>query len=524
MAYAPDNDGFSIHDVKCPSCNGPLSLPGNANAVVCPFCGSTVHVSYGATNQNDGPSGVEPDGTIRDRGTGYGLFRARVGAGWHVSATALQGTGSSSRPHIPQVELRDHAGSIVSLSAGEAGTRRSAGFSALMGMYGGHLSGIDRANYADVPDPQALADAAASRVAMSVGASGLKFTRQLACPDLESKKQRALARFQRLAQAQGASVANPFIGVVLRVYDCSHDGKPCKIAVCVALSATKDGMGIGEGFTGVAEGLGGLVEGIGSLFGGGNQPTRQSGQPVQTADSFGGAMDFFMGGGLMGKMKRDRAASQMQTTTMTQGAPSTSPNQQQIQSGVLAGQPGWCSPDFATYVSGGTIYWSVDAIATFVASADAFESQFESMFLPLVDSLEMHPDVENLALQVAMQEAGQIGQATQTQLAQNQAAFNAQQAAHRQQQAAFDAYNQSISDARNAHHQQFMASSQAQAGHSAPDYSEAIRGVNTYTTSDGREVELSVHADRAYENQAGDVIGATGGFDPGANWSEIPRT
>ena len=69
-----------------------------------------------------------------------------------------------------------------------------------------------------------------------------------------------------------------------------------------------------------------------------------------------------------------------------------------------------------------------------------------------------------------------------------------------------------------------MSSSQAQFDHHAPDFSEAIRGVNTYTTSDGREVEVSVHADRAFENQAGDVIGTSNSFEPGASWTEIPRT
>ena len=127
-------------------------------------------------------------------------------------------------------------------------------------------------------------------------------------------------------------------------------------------------------------------------------------------------------------------------------------------------------------------------------------------------------------MQAVVQEAAQINQSTQTQLSQNQAAFQAQQAAHRQQQAAFDSYNQSISDARDSRHRQFMSSSNAQFQRSAPDFSEAIRGVNTYTTSDGREVELSVHADHAWENQAGDVIGTSGSADPGASWTEIPRT
>ena len=103
-------------------------------------------------------------------------------------------------------------------------------------------------------------------------------------------------------------------------------------------------------------------------------------------------------------------------------------------------------------------------------------------------------------------------------------------AANRQQQAAFDAQFASWQANSDAQHAAFRARTNAQfnsgsgyGGASAPDYSEAIRGVNTFMTSDGREVELDVSASRAYENRAGDVIGGSGGFDPGADWNEIPR-
>ena len=166
-------------------------------------------------------------------------------------------------------------------------------------------------------------------------------------------------------------------------------------------------------------------------------------------------------------------------------------------------------------------------MATFVAPASSFDTQLKSTFIPMVSTLQIHPDVENLTIQVVQQEKAQIQAATQGQLARNQQMFQAQQAAYHQQQAAFDSYNAAWQARSDAHHQQFRAATNAQfntpAGGAAADFSEAIRGVNTYTTSDGREVEVSVRADRAYENQAGDVIGASGGFEPGADWTEIPR-
>ncbi|MBR0137663.1 MAG: hypothetical protein IJM15_04570 [Erysipelotrichaceae bacterium] len=42
-------------------------------------------------------------------------------------------------------------------------------------------------------------------------------------------------------------------------------------------------------------------------------------------------------------------------------------------------------------------------------------------------------------------------------------------------------------------------------------YSEAIRGVNTYTNSYGQNVDVSVAADHIYENRYGDVYGVSGG-------------
>ena len=58
------------------------------------------------------------------------------------------------------------------------------------------------------------------------------------------------------------------------------------------------------------------------------------------------------------------------------------------------------------------------------------------------------------------------------------------------------------------------------------NYSEAIRGVNTYTGLDGRPVEVSVVADHVYQNQYGDTFGVSGNaLDPELankiNWTEI---
>lgn len=587
--YSQNQTGFHMNEAKCPECSAPLRIPPDAEWATCSYCGTTVHVTYPRQQ-----TGVEPDGTIRDRSTGYGLFRVKSATGFSVTGTSLQRMGSVSRPYVAQVQLQDRAGGTVDLRMGDAGTRNSAGMNALLGMYGGHLAGVSTVNYADVPDPLALADATAGRAASGMGATGLRFERQLAYPNLEAKYQKSYELFQEAARSEGAHIANPFIAVVLRTYEFACNGQPWKAAVYVELGAVKDAMGIDGGLgAGMLGGLGDLMGSIGGLFGGGNSmgglPNPFGGQLTSSVqveaqdDQYSGVVGFLRGGGLVGKMKRDRDAAQAQAMRQ-QAAPQQvwqqpvasqqawqQPGQpmQQAYPGQQAyapaqgqfGQPGqfgsqdqfgqsgqfgqqayapaqgqspaqqagpqapaWCMPDMAEYTKGGTIYWNVAVIATFVAPADDFDKQLQSAFLPLVSGIEIHPDVVSLSRNVSKQETAAVQQATQSQLARNQAAFEAQQAAVRQQQAAFDSYNQSVMAASDARHRQFMESSRAQFDHHAPDYSEAIRGVNTYTTSDGREVQISVQADRAYENQAGDVIGTSGSFDPGANWTEIPRT
>ena len=60
------------------------------------------------------------------------------------------------------------------------------------------------------------------------------------------------------------------------------------------------------------------------------------------------------------------------------------------------------------------------------------------------------------------------------------------------------------------------------------NFSEAIRGVNTYTDTNGKDFEFSNHADHVYTNQYGDHIGVSGtALDDETvsklNWTEVHK-
>ena len=530
-ANQPAGTGTCVY-ITCPRCSATLKLSG-FGLVACPKCSAKLSVAaptvtvideaptdaaaaQAQPSQSPSPapepsptpadSGFEPDGTIRDRASGIGLFRTRGLSGWSVTGTSLFRGTSGSRPYVGQADLRDQAGGILQLRMGDAGCRQSEGMKAMMRMYGGHLAGIDTTNYADMPDPIIATDVAARNLATALQATDLLFNRQIELPNLASMQQDAYNRFQQAAQASGGAIlSDPLAAAVLRTYTFQRDGKPWKMASFTRLEAIKDASGVGDGFAGIAGDIGNAVgdflNGAGNfldeLFGGKRPPQQaQQWQPQQT--------------------------QQVQSQQPQGQQPSRAQMQQQLSGGVT-----WCVPEFTAYDQNGTIFWSITVQATFAAPADDFDAQFGHGVAPLMATFLPHPDIDRISADVARQEAARIQQATQGQLAANQSAFQAQQAAHRQQQAAFDAYNQSISAARDAHHQQFRAATNAQfdtpSSGGAADFSEAIRGVNTYVTSDGREVEVSVGADRAYENQAGDVIGWNSAFDPGTDWTELPK-
>ena len=404
---------------------------------------------------------------------GTGLFVVTLPSDWSVRDSGIR--REAARPFNPHVQLSNGRGASIHLFQGDTGMRLSAGMKAAMAAYGAALAGADETNYAEVPNPIKLADDYVADIVRRVGASDLRLTGTLDAPDLAARRQEALALFQENARAGGgAIVCDPLAAEVLRTYRFMLNGELTGFAVHVRLYATKDGSG---------------VENL---------------NPMGLAANVGSAL-----GGLF----RKRKAAKSSAAANGSGRPSRDTR--------------WSQPDFDSYVDGGTIYWEVVGIATLSAPATTFDEALGEAFLPLVRSYGLHADVRGMALGDTRRQAGRMQQATNHEIQANNMRTQASMAAARQAQAAADArFDQWMRDS-DAHHAAFRERTNAAfntaAGGSAPDFSEAIRGVNTYRTSDGREVEVDVSADRAWENQAGDVIGTEGSFEPGYDWTEIPR-
>lgn len=415
---------------------------------------------------------------VRDD-NGKGLFVVTLPSTWKLKNAHIM-TGSGSRPYAPHARFTSEDGVAgIVLEVGDAGMQLSASMKATMAVYGTALVGVDRTNYAPMPDPRVLADYRMRKMAEGLAESGIALVREVGCSRLDALRNIAQQEFTRAAQSTGGTtLKDPWACELTRIYEFTYKGTVWNLASYVRMYAMRDGSGVDM------LNPAGLMSGIGSAL-----------------------------GGLFSKNR----GQERQPTRVTRPSMPTGPN-----------QATWCTSDYETYKNTGTIYWAVSGLSQFHTTKERFEAAYRQAFLPLVMDYKLHPDVIAMSNAYGQRQAAAIQQATSQQINRMNMQTQAMLAANRQQQAAFDAQLASWRANSDAHHAAFRARTNAQfnsgyGGTSAPDFSEAIRGVNTFMTSDGREVELDVSADRAYENQAGDVIGGSGGFDPGADWNEIPR-
>lgn len=530
--------GGGLTKVECPACGGPLDIPEGAALVTCEYCGSSIRVRE--PERHDMPRNIGPDGAIRDPATGMGLFKVDVPDDWSCISASVTQTATTSQPLVPRAILRGPGGAMAEVELGEAGDALDGPTKALLAMGGRHLAGIDRTNYAEMPDPVALARHLAEAKAAE---AGLSLTREHGLEEpplerLEGVRQVALRQGQEAGRRAGGMVTDDALcAEVIRRYDAEADGQPWGMAVAVRLVASRYGLG------GMGAQVGDMMGGLGSMVGGFGDMLRgafgQASGGVPSQQQGGGAMrsagSFLMGGGLIGQRMR-----QGQQTQQPQGVPGWdasdgegfddwSPSGQAAPQASPAAGVTWCVPDIAAFASHGNISWEVSVMMVMIAPMDVFGREYEGTFLHMLGTTGVHPDVVSQKARAVAAQHGQMQQATGAAIAQNQQMTQATLAAARERNAAFQSYNDAWSARSDARHASFRAASNARfsgspsGGGRAGDFSEAIRGVNTFVTSDGREVELSVASDVAYENKAGDVVGGGHGFDPGADWTQIPR-
>lgn len=222
-------------------------------------------------------------------------------------------------------------------------------------------------------------------------------------------------------------------------------------------------------------------------------------------------MEFFMQGGLVGQMLRNRNPA-------AQCEPHRQPQTKQQPPGTI---PLGHAKEYGKSVD--RIQWGSKRRYLLVAPTER-EQEATEIFLQFVGSLTPDPALEQ-------QENTLVEQMYRQQVMEAQQ--NAMMAGQMQVQAMRRQQDLSRHIAQNnaeisagimdSYNQRSAAQSRMDSG-----FSEAIRGVNTYAAPNGSPVECSVNADHVYQNQYGDTFGVSGNaVDPDIaaklNWTKLEK-
>jgi len=454
---------IQLTDLKCPNCGSPINLPDGADVIHCNACGSNIHV----TRRNVMNQGVSADGTtpVVDKYTHQTIAHVKVCDGWRLLPGQLSYENPSyTYPMKVHVTLMGPNGALLMYAPGES-------FSQVGSFFQDKLPNDPFVTYRDFVAPAAYLDQFANAM-FSSRANSIKLVgvaempvrggvdRQVFTQRLQTQLQQECAR--NSAHGVIAMADGVFFDAPCRVYEIAmKDGSLQRFAIATHIEGRKSHVSAPGMMTSPLGLLGGL---LGSAFGGGG---------------FGG-----MGG-----------------------------NDTPDRSGTGFGQ----------LASTGVLDWGSRHLFMLQAPADSFDEAWANGYVDLCSSfyldqsiVQQITDYQQQIIRAKQQETDQAINAMNQQ-------FQAMQAANAARQAAFDRQLDSWWANSNADHAQVMSSGSG-SGYSAADkWSEAIRGVNTYMRPDGSEVELSVGSDRGWISQGGTVIGTSGSFEPGADWTELDR-
>lgn len=225
-------------------------------------------------------------------------------------------------------------------------------------------------------------------------------------------------------------------------------------------------------------------------------------------------VDFFMKGGLVGQMMRNKNAA-------AQNAAAQNDRQTHQQTQTSKSIPLGHAREYGKSVD--VVQWGSKRRYLMLAPVEK-EQEATEIFLRFVGTLTPDPAL-------IRQENALIEQMHQTRLMEAQGyAMQAQQMRMQAMQRQMEVSRQIARDSAeiSAGIMDSWEKRSASQSRMSANYSEAIRGVNTYTTPSGGTVVGSVTADHVYQNRYGDTINVSGSaIDPDVaaklDWTELNR-
>ena len=497
---------MDIKALNCPSCGATINIQAGEKLVKCPYCDSTITATYDR-NEQQMVKGTQ----FTDDKTGLPLGQAIIPEGWKTQGFMVE----------KQIDDITPFGTILNTFNSDQTMRMTTQFgekwmhlltSSMLSMATPKQM---RKNYLE---PKAyLVDLAARLLNVSItpGAFGKLETNYSRNRSIEAQK--FVGRFN-----ENARIILPNIQCDYKLQNVLCDSYAINGRFqnqgkewCVIMAADMYGLefydaapmaALGRGLT---NGIGKLLSGMQDSSGAQSTGTGFSNVFSETMNAIKNgeessifSMDFLRGGGLVGAMKRQKEKMQnAQINARMNAGPAPQPQQAPQQPPQQAA----AEPAFGHAKEAGkpvdAIEWGAKRIYYAIGPADR-EQDLIQKFMIFVGSYKQDQGIEQRLEQVHQQ-------VRQQEMMNLQGATNyamASQQANMQRQAQI---SQTLQQSSNIV-MQGWENRQAAQSRMSDNFSQAIRGVDSYVTTDGRTVEHSVASDHVYQNKYGDTIGVSG--------------
>ncbi len=489
---------MELKALNCPSCGASVSIQAGEKLVKCPYCDTTISAQYGEDEQR-----MTGGTQFTDQKTGQPLASAIIPEGWNTQGFLFDQQIDDITPFATVINAynNDQTMQLTSRS-GERWMQLLT--KSLLSM--STPKNIQK-NYLDPQDY--LCEYAARTLGIEIAPEsfGTISTRYSQNKNIEA--QRIIGRFN-----ENARIILPNVQCDYRLQNVLCEsyaviGRYQKDGREYSLIMGGDLYGLEYYDASPMASLGrGITSGIGKLFGGaGTAASQNSGtgfgtvfnetmNALKNGSESMFSMDFIKGGGLVGAMRRQRERmDQEQQASRMNAQPRTPEAPQEVKGPVTFGH----AREAGQAVD--AIEWGAKRIY-YAAGPSSQEENLIKQFMIFAGSYRMDQGLEQRLEQIHQQ----VRQQEQMSLQNATGYAMASQQANMQRQAQI---SQTLQQSSNIV-MQGWENRQAAQSRMSNNFSEAIRGVNSYSTTDGRTVEHSVVSDHVYQNKYGDTVGISG--------------
>ena len=486
---------MKIKAYTCPSCGAPLDVNYDTTFTFCPHCGCKIHISYEGEAAPKNPDLRQF--TASD--TGVPLASAVVPPDYTLKGALHTQWQSDLVPFTATVQAVSPDHSTVLMSSSQEVFEDY--LNPMQKRMIASMPGAIKTGFRDFMEPEDYLQQYAQQVLKTpvtpVAKAALP---SLFGKNLPGERNALLSYFQShcININVRIEVANLVCDAILMKFSARLGNRN----VVVLAGADWQGVEYFDANRGFAAVMNPFANPLSNLFpaGGGEEPK-----------NFG---QWFLQGGLVGQMQRKRRAAAQQA----QQAQQAQPQQRKQSSGPI---PLGHAKEYGKHVD--VIQWGSKRRYLMLAPAEK-EQEATEIFLRFVGSLTPEPALTK-------QESTLVEQMFQTRVMEAQGyAAQAQQMRMQAMQRQMEGSRQIARDSAeiSAGIMDSWEKRSASQSRMSANYSEAVRGVNTYTTPTGRTVECDVTADHVYQNRYGDTIGVSGrAVDPEVaaklDWTELNK-